>query len=344
MEGSQLGLFSVNPKCSFKELIEYDDSECYSLAENHDYDVISEDNPLLGRWLADIGGVHFDNVFVKETPNILLPSFLPTIYGGGKKINTSAGQFVAISLGTIVSIKQLKIRVNIRKILGIPPETKLVLLSYGKDELIENIWPKRWDLYKDLLEVGIDLITSINYSIWFNQNHCEHLINVKRNLLTFQEMQSVGLPAIPNIYWYGQKDLSRWAKWLNDRPLVKLVAINLQTLRTKKEWTKTLSDLGYFSGILKNDIQFLITGPSSKERIEEIKEIFPNVSFTNKYCSMMAGSGMRLTNSSNRLLHFYSKSSRGYVFRKNISVFKKITSKNIPVDLDTKTVSPFIVS
>jgi len=344
MEGRQLGLFSVNPECPFKNLIEYDDTECYSLAESHSYDVISENDPVLGRWLADISGVYFENVFVKETPDIKLPSFLPTINGGGKKINTGAGQFVAISLGTIVSIKQLKVRVNIREVLGLTSETKLVLLSYGKDELIENIWPKRWDLYKTLLGVGIDLITSINYSIWFNQNHCEHLINVKRNLLTFQEMQKVGLPAIPNVYWYGQKDLFRWATWLNSNPLVKLAAINLQTLRTKKEWSKTISDLKYFSGILKNNIQFLITGPSSMERINQIKEIFPSVSFTNKYCSMMAASGMRLTTNSSGLLHFYSKSSRKYVFRKNISLFKKMTSKGIPTDIKNKTVSSFIVS
>lgn len=325
MGSKQLGLFNKNPNCPFDGLFEDGDDNCYSLSNKNRYEEISEDSVGFGEWMADVGGVSFDNIKVKDTPSINLPSFLPMMTKNGRKIMDGNNiSFLGITIGDIVSIKQHKVKTNIKSSLGLKPGTKLVLMSYGLDKLIEDIWPKRHFIYKELLKLDLDLITSINYSIWFDQCHAEHLINVKRNLLTFQEMQKIGLPAIPNIYWYGQKDLFRWATWLNNNPQVKMVAINLQTLRTDNNWQNAIQDLTYFSKLLKNQIHFLINGPSTPERITQIKNIFSKVTISNKFCASMAASGMQLSQSSGKIINHYSTMSRNIVFRKNTSFYKKL--------------------
>jgi len=340
MASRQLGLFDKNPDCPFEGLFEDDDDRCYSLSGKNNYDEISEDRPDLEEWLAEIGGVRFDNVTASNTPAIDLPSFLPTIPRGGKKLTFETDEkFFGITLRDVVSMKQLKVAVDIRATLGLAPDTKLVLLAYGRDELIENIWPERWRIYEELLKLNLDLITSINYSIWLNQNHCEHLINVKRNLLTFQEMQSIGLPAIPSIYWYGHKDLDRWAKWLNDHPQIKMAAINLQTLRTRKYWTATVDDLTYFSKLLKSEIHFLIDGPSTIGRIDQIKEIFFMVTITNKYCANMAATGMELSHETGKILSHYSPVPRNIIFKKNTNLYGKLTGKGSNLNVPHQSVS-----
>jgi hypothetical protein len=159
--GKQLGLFDHNPNCPFVGLFEDGDDKCYSFPRKNDhYEVISEDRVDFGEWLSDIGGVLFDTVGAKDTPKIILPSFLPTVPGGGRNLDVgSSEEYIGITLGTIVSLKQLKVKTDIRTTLGLPPETKLILMSYGRDELIENTWPRRWEIYEELLKLGLDMVT-----------------------------------------------------------------------------------------------------------------------------------------------------------------------------------------
>jgi hypothetical protein len=139
-------------------------------------------------------------------------------------------------------------------------------------------------------------------------------------------MQKVGLPAIPNIYWYGPKDLVRWAKWLNDHPQVKTAAINLQTLRTQNDWDTT-SELKQFLALLNHDIQFVVDGPSIPGRIDKINDIFPNVAFTNKFSSAMAANGMQLNQELGKIIRTYSSIPKNYIFQNNTNLYKKLTLK-----------------
>ncbi|HEX9008643.1 MAG TPA: hypothetical protein VF837_05270 [Patescibacteria group bacterium] len=193
---------------------------------------------------------------------------------------------------------------------------------------IENMWPERHKIYEQFQRLGFDLVTSINYSVWFCQTHSEHLINVKRNWLTFHEMQKFGLPAIPNIYWYGRKDLARWVEWLNNNPQVKTASINLQTLRTPDSWN-TVTDLEFLAEHLDHKIQFLVDGPTTPERIELIKKILPSVSFTNKFCFSTAASGFTVNQDKKSLIKHHSLIPKPHIFRQNSEFYKNLNSNLI---------------
>lgn len=329
MDCRQLDMFSMNPNCPFVGLHEDADDKCYSLLEKSNYEEISEDHPQFPNWLAEIGGVLFENKIAEPTPLISLPPFFPTVNRGGKGLITGSNEpIVGITLGDVVSLKKLAVATNIRSVLGLSPKTKLVLLSFGKDELIENMWPERHKVYEQLQRLGFDLVTSINYSVWFCQTHSEHLINVKRNWLTFHEMQKFGLPAIPNIYWYGRKDLARWVEWLNNNPQVKTASINLQTLRTSDSWN-TVTDLEFLAEHLDHKIQFLVDGPTTPERIELIKKILPSVSFTNKFCFSTAASGFMVNQDKKSLIKHHSLIPKPHIFRKNSEFYKNLSSSLI---------------
>lgn len=285
--------YAPNPRCPFCDYLDPGDNHCWSHFDgNNGYQVFCENNPIYASWLADIGGVDFGDIVPLPTPDLYLPPYIPTIpkAGGKRIISEGCPPFVSVSLGDVVSKKHHFLPVSLRERFGIPPEVKILLQAYGKDALIESIWPKREDFYIAIGKLGFDLITGINYSVWHEQPHAERLINVKRSLVTFSEMQRHGLPAIPHMYWSGRRDLERWAEWLNNNPQVGIVATDLQTERTHKVWDTSVEELSlYFVPLLKREIHFLVTGASTIDRVAEVRNLFSNaVTISNKYLAMMS--------------------------------------------------------
>lgn len=282
---SQLGFDDQrSDDCPFKDLLDEWDNHCTPIAEG-EYEVLSEGNPLLlNEWLQDVRGVQFFDVVAKPIPEIELPAFIPVIAEGSKTIvEGNSLPFVAVMLGDIISPKELLEAKNVRKRFGISSDTKILLLAYGEDPFIERIWTyrKQKDLFRKILDLGFDLVTAINYSIWLDQPHAERLVNLKRSLLVFEEIQCCGINAVPHIYWSGHKDLERWRDWIKSNPCVKTVAINLQTEREEFIWQQTIDDLTYFRSILENPVNFLITGASKPSRIKQLREILPKIILMN---------------------------------------------------------------
>lgn len=269
--------YTPNPSCPFRIHLDDYDTHCFScFDDNLGYEVLAEDVVGHAGWLADIGGVEFDDIIPMTTPNLLLSSYVPVLPKGGSKVLMSGIQppIVSVFLKDIVSAKLHKFPSSLKERFGIGEETKVILFAYGKDKLIEDLWPKREVFYSEIKRLGFDLVTGINYSVWHSHPHEERLVNVKRSLVTFSEMQKRGIPAIPHIYWSGKKDFLRWAEWLNRYPRVRTVAIDLQTERKLKGWNEAVDELSkYLLPNLDHEIHFIITGPSAAMRILRLKEL-----------------------------------------------------------------------
>lgn len=292
-------LFSFrSANCPFGDMLEEDDDNCFSTNKDSEYEVISENHPDFAGWLADIRGVGFADVTSRPVPFFDLPPFMPTIRHGSKGLLKSFNpEYIAVSLGDVISHKKLITAKDIRQRFGVDKYTKIVLLNYAEDALIERIWTIRKDIFSQLAKLDFDLVTSINYSIWFSQPHAERLINMKRSLITFEELQKLGIPTLPHIYWTGKTDLKRWANWLNSNAEVWCVAVNLQTERDSRSgrWDQALSDLRYLVSLLDRDIHFFISGASTLERCLQLKEAFPKLTITNGFCARQAACGFLLS-------------------------------------------------
>ncbi len=278
MNGVQLSLWGKMPNCPCIGLLDDGDEHCQkNVYEVTSYDTISCDDRRYPLHIASVRGLGFHDVVAHPIPDIVIPSYMPMITKGSHRLfeEVEGIPMVGITLDQLVSPKKLQLPENIRKTFGVPDETKIVLLNYAHDAVIEQIWPKRMEFFKKIADLEFDLVTGIDYSIWHNQPHLERLFNIKRNLITFEEFQLLGIPCIPHVYWYGIRDLERWAEWINNNSHVTTIAVNLQTVRNPSLWDQVTKEIGYFKNLLHRDIRLLITGPSTETKITQLLTASP---------------------------------------------------------------------
>jgi hypothetical protein len=290
--------------------------------------VLAEDHPRLPEWLADVRNVGFGDVIAKPTPIFELPTFMPTITSGSKSLLAGySPEYVAVSLRDVISPKRLIPAKDIRQRFGVDKYTKIVLLNYAEDALIEKIWTSRRTVLSQIAGLGFDLVTSINYSIWFSQPHAERLINMKRSLITFEELQQLGVPTIPHVYWTGRTDLKRWAGWLKSNDEIWCIAVNLQTERDYRHgrWEQVLSDLQYLVSLLDRNIHFFVSGASTPERALQLKETLPKLTITNGSCSRKAACGYLMSQDQGKLkLEHSSDKPKNEIFNSNTSFYMSL--------------------
>lgn len=314
-----------NPNCPFKEYLDEHDDKCYDLGLSNGYEFLSENHPKLSIWLSSIRGIDLDDLVALPMPDFKIPKYIPSLADGSTKlIQGNSIKLAGVSLQKIYSLYSSNSSRSVRKFLGVPDETDLILFNYAEDKIIEDIWADRARFFDWIYKSKFKVVTGINYSIWFNQPHAERLINLKRNLITFIEMQKIGIPAIPHLYWNGYKDLDRIAKWLNENPNVKIVAVNAQTLKTKTLWDPFATDLKYLISKIDPSIHFIISGPSTLRRLATLAGILPNFSFSNTKCALQAYSRHELVVENNRIIPYYSAEQKNKIFYKNLQVFETI--------------------
>lgn len=333
MQGNQLGLWQIRlPNCHFANLLEKSDNHCFSFDPKQKNEVLSCENPLTYRWLAHVRDVGLD-VVAKPTPDVMLPPFIPIVPAGSQKILIrNSLPFVATTLPSVISPNELSVSKDIRKRLGVDKKTKIILLSYGRDSLIEKIWPIRQEIFRKFAALDLELISAINYSVWLKDPHAERLINIKRGLLTFEDMQQLNMPAIPHIYWTGRKDLIRWANWLSQNHGVRTIAINLQTERGGT-WNQTIRDLEFFVSLLGNSQHLLITGASNPTRARQLKRVIPNLTLSNKDCAISAVNSFLMKELHGKIEKSHSDLPKNEIFRKNIELYEDLL-KSDRVHLD----------
>jgi hypothetical protein len=323
----QQTLFEVRrPDCPFAHLIDHDDTHCdVHMFEDEGYEVIGDNSATLDDWMAEARGVQLDDVIARDIVVPPLPNFIPNVPRGNTFMYKDfAPAYVTVNLGKLVSMEKLSVSKSLTDLLGLPPTAKVIIQCYGKDRLIENIWPVRHEVFRKLAQLQPYAITSVNYSVWDSQPHGEQLLNIKRGLLTFEDLQELDLPTIPHIYWSSKQTIHAWAKWLHYNDAVNVVAINLQTLRKASEWTKAMDDLRYFKNILPRNIHFLITGPQAADRVREVVSILGNVTLSNGYAAYAAASHYELQVDGGKVRSTYTDKSYGEILQNSIEIYNNL--------------------
>lgn len=169
-----------------------------------------------------------------------------------------------------------------------------MLLGIGKDDLIERMWGQQSDIYEVIAALNFSLVTAINYSVWYDEPRLEHLVNLKRSLITLQRLQAVGVPVIPHVYWHNTLDLRRWANWLSQNEM-RMIAINLQTAREETMWARLLEGIEWMGDNFPRHTQYLIIGPSTSARMSQIRRALGQVTFCNKDAYILATKRRRKT-------------------------------------------------
>jgi len=243
----------------------------------------------LGLRLADCRGLDFDIVARPQDP-LELPRYVPCVLPRSFIKGALSFPALAVPLKEVVSSKARSTQrgLNLRHRLDIPPETKLILTGFGKDELLENIWPRRRTIIRQIAALDFDLVTAFGYSVYDDDTRWEHMYNMKRSLLTYQLLQRYGVSAMPNICWFNRIDLDRWCHWLHDNPSVSMLAIDLQTCDSSRDWESILADLEYLEANAPASLSYLIYGVAHPRRISALVQLIPRLHLSNQYPFFMA--------------------------------------------------------
>lgn len=177
----------------------------------------------------------------------------------------------------------------------IPQTAKLLLSFCSADHLLEPIWTRSdnwvngesfWDgLAAYLHPLGIDASFSVEFSCFADAPRMDHLINIKRNIISAHEISLRNIPIILDATIRTDKDLDRMLEWSNKFNVAWYV-LNFQ--RTKPvPWLIDLIKNRINRIIAKNGNNVIVSGLGDIDQMRDLRQKYGSrVVFTNTVVSM----------------------------------------------------------
>jgi hypothetical protein len=104
------------------------------------------------------------------------------------------------------------------------------------------------------------MVVPPDFSLLWDEPRMEHLINLKRGLVAFSHLQRAGLAAIPHLFWHRSVDLMRHVSWLGRNPGVRMIAVNLQDCKQRREKMLYFAGLSVLSRQFGTRLRVLVAG------------------------------------------------------------------------------------
>lgn len=159
---------------------------------------------------------------------------------------------------------------GIQGALNLQKKTRNVLQFYTKDRTLEGFWDNRKALYAQLSQLEWEVIIAPNYSVYEDAPRMDHLYNIKRSSIVYNELLDAGLPAVPDISWYNRIDLDQWIREINQNN-VKCIAFSFQTVSTGSKASNTylhyMMGFKYLTDRISEDVEIIIAGLVSPDRV-----------------------------------------------------------------------------
>ncbi|MGE0382440.1 MAG: hypothetical protein AB7H53_09465 [Hyphomicrobium sp.] len=187
--------------------------------------------------VREIDGFEFHNVpRAPARPIRLRSNIAPLIYHGSRRAQALNHEMFALRLPDLVNFKTAKLKVSDRATLcrafGINPATQIILTGVNLDHRIEPWWSlgeRRLPLIKAMASMGIDLVTTPNFSVVLDQPRTDDLHAMKRIAIVFSEFQEHGLACALHPNGRTDRDFERWAEFIANRPEISVLAYEFIT-------------------------------------------------------------------------------------------------------------------
>lgn len=229
----------------------------------------------------------------KKTPGA---GSLPWVLINGARFFSSTGSGVRPSVSAVAG--------SVRQWLNVEQGSKIGIHFYVRDKFLEGFWKHRISLYPYLRQ--FDLVFGTNFSVYEDSPRYEHLINIRRSKIVYEEMLQEGIKVIPDIAWYQKVDLDLWTEYILTKS-IKLVAVSTQTvgtgLHTLGSWKGYLAGIRYLAERLP-ETGIIIVGVSSAKKVTvALREVGyyrgAPVSFMSTQAFMLARKGRVFNQSDN---------------------------------------------
>jgi hypothetical protein len=282
-------------------------------------------------WLDPIGSLDLD-IPLQRQPAFELPPFFPQLLNGlqvpamiGREAVVGVGIAKALTPRGKVSRRAIPLRYgphDLRAQWGIGEPTTLLCIGNTLDGYLEELWTAQGkeNVWGRLQALGFDAATSLNFSIYLDRPRMEHLVNIKRTWLTVQRMQEKScLIPIPHLQWATPLDLERQLDYAQAQGFHTLT-LNLQMWK-RQGWDTVAAGIPIIREMAA-DLRLLITGVAGLQRIAELAEAFPNVSFSNTAAHYLAQRYLRLWRDRTRLIKEPVEGHPDLILAENVQFYR----------------------
>lgn len=256
-----------------------------------------------------------------------LPEFVPVIKDRlSEKIDI--GKVIGIhSTGFFSSngekVSKRFVNKGLSEALNTNEEVNGVLEFYVKDRTLEGFWDRRHDIYKELVKHKWAAVIAPNFSVYEDAPRIDHLYNMKRASIVYNEMMEIGLPAVPDLTWYNQIDLDQWIREINKNNL-RTISYSFQVtdirLKHSDWWKHYLLGFNYMCQRIPTDIQIIVAGIVSPNRLYHVKRasggrkliVLNQTAYLQSRRGILSETGCKASN----------ELSKNEIFKKNIDFYK----------------------
>lgn len=185
----------------------------------------------------EIGGFSLDNVpRARIVSRPALPRTIPLIYHGfsrGEPFNTAV---VALPLYALLNRSEGTVkfasRSNLLDYFRIADSTRIVLSGTDTDAPLERWWTygvRRISALEHLSNLGVEVITSPNYSLFSDAPRWTDMHSMKRIAMTWQEIASAGICGALHVNARTLQDWRRWRDFVGERDEINCLAFEFAT-------------------------------------------------------------------------------------------------------------------
>ena len=200
-------------------------------------DRVCRNNKLFATQFNEIGS--FDLLTVPNaTATRFIPSntIVPTIYHSTARKRPASAKTVALRFSDLYNFKTGEVRFKERSALcetfQIRLDSEIILIGIDHDRRIEPWWrlgSLRLEVIKNLKELGVDLVTTPNFSMILDRPRMDDLHAMKRIAIVHEEFCSAGLPTALHVNGRTDRDFERWTEFLIERPNISQISFEFST-------------------------------------------------------------------------------------------------------------------
>lgn len=120
---------------------------------------------------------------------------------------------------------------ELRRTLGIPGRTRLVLSCIDQDHFIEPMWAHLYEagFSSYIRSLGFEAVVAPNFSVFDNEPRSQHQLNRKRSAIVAEELSRFNIPVVLYCHGNAPADWSFWRDVLIARPTIRFIAKEFQT-------------------------------------------------------------------------------------------------------------------
>ena len=251
-------------------------------------DIVCRKNPTeFPKRIREVDGFGLDNVpRAGGAAGRELPAVVPVVYHGGSRRRRFETPVACLSLYRVVRRRRSGTRfedlAGVVDAYRIGRDSRLVLTGTGEDAAIERWWSLgrgRRETIRDLRGIGVEMVTTPNFSLFVNRPRWDDLHSMKRIAITHEEFLAEGMRAAVHLNARTERDWERWTEYVLAREEVCDVAVEFGTgagRAARLPWhVRHLTGLGRDIG---RDLH-LIVRAAPPEVLPKLAEAFAAVTF-----------------------------------------------------------------